>query len=120
MLTRAVSLVLLPWLCGCTTVQVHNAEVRERVYPGWVRLEIRPAAQGATLVRSQGLGLVLGPRSLSLGWLDEVWWSSRDAQACRVLLVLRDAAQAKGLLASPPFKDGMQGLCVLQAEKEMR
>lgn len=112
--------LLLPslLLSACTTVEVHNATVQRQLYPGWVQLRIEPAAQGATLVRSSGLGLVLGPRSLSLGWLDETLWTSRDAQACRVLVVVRNAAEARGLLDSPPFKDGAQGLCVLQAEEK--
>lgn len=111
---RAITFGIAFGLTGCTTVTIHNAEVSRQTYPGWVQLTVTPHAQGVSLVRSSGLGLVLGPRSASLGWLDETHWTTRDAHACRVLVLVKDAAEAERLLALGAFRDGGASLCVLQ------
>jgi hypothetical protein len=105
---------------ACTVVKVHNAEVRHQLYPGLLQLQVLPAADGVSLVRTQGLGLSLGPRSTSLGWTDELHWLSRDPTACRVLIVVRTAQEAQALMKQAPFRDGAKDLCVIETQGERK
>lgn len=115
---RAAWGVLLPCLlAACTTVTVHNASVSRFQVPGLTVLQIHPDATDASVVVTQGFGLVFGGRSATLGYLDETVMLVPDAAVCRVFILVRTAEELAALRAS--LRDGpLSGpVCVLTQEK---
>jgi len=93
----AVALVLVFGLGGCTTVEVHGADVQRWQVPGLSVLQVRPAAGEAAIVRTRALGLWLGGHAATLGWVAEDTLIAPDTGACRVVVWVRSEAEVAAL-----------------------
>jgi len=106
-LKAILQLVLLLLVVGCTTVHIQNATVTETRYPGLLVLQVTPLP-GAFVTVTQGLGLTVGNRSATLGYLQESLFTAPDAAGCRVFIVTKNAAELKSSLKALGHIEGLQ------------
>lgn len=90
----AIGLVLVQ-LGACTVVQVRQGDARIRWYPGVAQITLEPDEHGLAVVDSTGVGLLLGPRSATLGVAVERSVLAQPTHACRLFVSLPDAASVQ-------------------------
>jgi hypothetical protein len=102
-------------LAACTTLHIENAAVSEHLYPGLVFLSIAPSSDKAAIVRTTGIGLVIGSRSFAFGYLAETQFLISDITACRTFIVVPTSEDVDALKRA--FKAGEipADLCVLNS-----
>jgi hypothetical protein len=111
-------LALLPLLLqtACTSVAIYGADVKERIYPGLVVLEITPKATEVVAVSTRGLGLTFGTKSITLGYLQEFSLFAQEDSSCRAIFLVEDIGESQALrleLDSQKFNT----LCVPNSRK---
>ena len=79
------------WLCGCTSVEIHNASsVETKWFIGFPVIEVTPGDQ-TTVIKSQSLGIVKSPNAFNVGYLNEIFmYSGKECEL--VLFEPRDKA----------------------------
>lgn len=93
----ALGLALSLAVSGCTTIEVHGADVQRWQVPGLTVLHVRPEAGHAAVVRTQALGLWLSGHAATLGWMREDTLLAPDNGACRVVMWVRSEAEVAAL-----------------------
>jgi len=99
---KTLGALLLVQLClvlaGCASVRIENADVLERRYPGFVVLSVTPRPDGAAIVRSQGVGLMVGMTGTTIGYMNESAFVTFDPKACRLFIAVETEAQVDALV----------------------
>lgn len=107
-------------MAGCSSIHIQNAEVVEKIYPGFVVLSLTPRPHVAAIVRSRGIGLVIGVTGTTLGFLDESAFISFDPQACRLFIAVETEAQADAVVRALGGDGQTKDLCVVKKPGEKR
>jgi hypothetical protein len=90
---RWALLGLLPAFTACTTLVVQQGQVtQQQLLPGVQLLRVEPVGPGGSVVSTRGWGLVFGSSAVTLGYLNESALLLPDASSCRVVIVVRNAA----------------------------
>lgn len=111
MVRRFSGVVVIAFLAGCTTVTVHNGTVEQTRHFGIVNVSVKPDVAAATVVATRSLGLAIGTRTGTLGYLNEVAFIAPDASKCRLMIVIRDLSEMKELEAQLGRLPAMTSLC---------
>lgn len=117
---RVVAAMLaLTSLSACTVVQVRQGEPRVRWYPGIAQITVEPDARGLAVVDSAGVGLLLGPRSATLGAVIERSVMANSTTACRMFISLPDPASVQRFMDWLRTTGALaQGWCVFSEQGE--
>lgn len=84
---------------GCTIVQVHHASaIQTEFLAGVAQVSIMPSAKGLVVVSTQGVGVVLGARSTTIGWRRERLALIPEEGGCQMVFFENTAEQAAALL----------------------
>jgi hypothetical protein len=111
-LSAASAALGLAGLGGCTTVHVHGATV-DTVHSTHLRLAIKPERGTATVVVTRGIGVVLGQRSATLGYLDETTVLIPPDAECQTFIFVKDDSQLDSLRTALKDNPALNQLCVL-------
>jgi len=103
-------------LGACTTVTIHNADVVTTSHLGIVALQVKPDRERASIVVTDGIGLTLGVRSATLGYLGETVFLAPDAGACRAFIFVNDRAQLEELRSFFERQPQLAQICVVRKE----
>ena len=109
------SIMLLP---GCVSIHVTGANVKVHQGLGIVNVDLQPTHTEPIFVNTQGIGMIVGTRSLRLGFFKENVTSFSPAQNCHVVLVVETEQQFDALhhlMASNPTH--FNHICMLSKEK---
>jgi hypothetical protein len=99
-------------VAGCTTVQIHNADVEQTGHLGIVVIKVQPGSTRSSVIVTNGIGLTLGLNSATLGYLAETVFLAPDAGACRAVIVIKDPVELQQLLTALETKPQLSQLCV--------
>lgn len=101
-------------LYGCAVVHVDGADIAiSHTYLGLMNVSVTPRQGQATLVATEGIGIVAGAHATSLGWVHETLVMTDDLSACRVYVVIEknnDLEQLKSALVN------MNNVCIFTKE----
>ncbi|HJV67720.1 hypothetical protein [Ideonella sp.] len=103
-------------LGACTTVTVSNASVTSTSHFGVVVLKIEPGQDLASVVVTQGIGLIFGLRSATLGVLAETTFLAPDGLACRAFLIVSGPQEAAELRHALEQQPQLSRMCVINRE----
>lgn len=99
-------------LVGCSTVHIHGANV-DTVKSTFLRVAVKPEPRNATVVITRGIGIVLGQRSATLGYLDETTVLIPPDAQCQTFIFVKDKSQVDSLRKSLRANPALHQLCVL-------
>jgi hypothetical protein len=86
---------------GCTVVQVQSGgQVQTQVLPGFAQVVIAGTSENGVAIRTTGVGFVIGPRSISIGWIRELATELPAADGCRLVLLEPDARSVAAVLSA--------------------
>jgi hypothetical protein len=105
---------------GCTVLQVTNADFIEHYYPGVAVISVLPTSSAASVVSIRGIGLTVGARGGTLGYLNETTFSAPDLAVCRTFIVVELEEQAQALLDVLKNRNDLQDLCVIKEPKGIK
>lgn len=114
MLAYALALsLLLSGFCGCTEVRIYGtARTSVRDYVGLADVNVK-AGENPVYVQTIGSGIVLGARSLTIGWMTEEVALFPDPRRCAVLIVANSAENVKAVLALlKPVDRNLSNVCI--------
>jgi hypothetical protein len=73
---------------GCTVIRIDGgATVQTQVLPGIAKVVVSDLGGEAAAVSTSGVGLVLGPSSIAVGWMSERVVAVRPNGACKFVLI---------------------------------
>lgn len=107
-------------LASCTSVRIENADVVDRMYPGLVVLSITPRPDSSAVVRSRGVGLVVGLSGTTLGYMDESAFVTFDPKACRLFIVVETKAQVDSVVKALVAEGQARDFCVVEKTGEKK
>lgn len=99
-------------LAGCSTVHVYGANV-DTVKSTFLRVAVKPEPRNATVVLTRGIGIILGQRSATLGYLDETTVLIPPDAQCQTFIFVKDKSQVDSLRNSLRANPALHQLCVL-------
>lgn len=121
---RTAGAALLIQLCsiltGCASVRIENADVVEKRYLGFVVLSIAPRPDAAVIVRSRGVGLVVGLSGTTLGYMDESAFVTFDPKACRLFIAVETQAQVDAVVKALAAEGQAGDVCVVNKTGEKK
>jgi hypothetical protein len=121
---KTVATALLIQLClvleGCASVRIENADVVEKMYPGFVVLSIAPRPDAAVIVRSRGVGLVVGLSGTTLGYMDELAFVTFDPKACSLFIAVETQAQVDSVVKALAAEGQVKDVCVVSKTGEKK
>lgn len=112
LLSALVATIGSAGLGGCTTVHVHGATI-DTVHSTYLRLAIQPESRRATIVVTRGIGIVLGQRSATLGYLDETMVLIPPNAECQTFIFVKTDSQLDSLRTALKADPAFNKLCVL-------
>ena len=120
MAPAALLIQLFLALTGCASVRIENADVVEKRYPGFVVLSITPRPDAAVIVRSRGVGLVVGLSGTTLGYMDESAFVTFDSKACRLFIAVETQAQIDAVVKALAAEGQARDVCVVNKTGEKK
>jgi len=108
--------VLSAMSTACTTVVVEGESPSVNSYFGIVNIDIKGAATSPTLVQTRAFGLTLAPRSMNIGWVDEMVLSVPDPSVCQVYIVVSSKEEVESLKLAVKETTN-QNICILGGGK---
>lgn len=121
LLDDVLTLVLVPIvslvLGGCATVYVSGSDAKVSQGFGVVRVDVQPSNSAPQLVTTQGFGIVVASRSLTIGVVQESVATFPDSSGCRVMIVVQSSTEFEALqrvLIDDPARLG--NICVTKKE----
>jgi len=103
---KLLPLIIGPWLCSCTIVNVYGKDgVETHEYFGVTVISARPDER-PVYVRAEGVGIVGGPRDVAVGWIRQDIAAFPDPAACALMIVpsdFRDLPDAPDAMSKYPL-----------------
>lgn len=112
-----ISLAICSGMNGCAVIQVTNADVIEHYYPGIAVISVFPTSSATSVLSIRGIGLTIGARGGTFGYLKETTFSAPDQAVCRTFIVVELEEQAQALLDVLKNRNDLQDLCVIKEPK---
>lgn len=112
-------LLLACMTSACVTVHIHGTDARVAQGFGVVNITPQPANTEPVFITTQGVGMMVGSHTATLGYLKEDIITFPAANACHAVLIVENAQQfdnLRQLLASAPER--FNHICMINKEKK--